>query len=173
MALGHGTVDTIQDIVYVKPDRFKGDKTRTMAREISRINAALVQRNRPFLLTGPGRWGSSDPWLGIPVNWSDISGSGAIVEIKNNAIHANPSQGSHFFHNITAMGIPYITVNETEPTGGEQFNFLGLDGIETDHGTEFIGHLHLNSPLVIKIDGKQSRCVIMGTQTDTNTIIAA
>jgi hypothetical protein len=172
MALGNGTVDTVQDIVYVRPGRFKRDKTRTMAREISRINRHLIRENRPFLLAGPGRWGSSDHWLGIPVNWPDISGVGAIVEIRNTAIHADPSRGSHFYHNITSMGIPYITVNETCSSGGDRFNVQGLDGVEEDHGTEFIGHLRLNSPLVIKIDGKHSRCVILETQTGTNTIAA-
>ncbi len=171
MALGHGTVDTIQDIVYVRPGRFKGDKTRIMAREISRINKQLIRENKPFLLAGPGRWGSSDHWLGIPVNWPDIAGVGAIVEIRNTAIHADPSRGSHFYHNITAMGIPYITVNETSSPGGDRFSFQELAGVEVDHGTEFIGHLRLNSHLRIKIDGKHSRCVILGSQT-ANTIAA-
>ncbi len=172
MALGHGIIDTIRDIVYVRPDRFKGDKTRMMAREISRINGQLIQENRPFLLAGPGRWGSSDHWLGIPVCWSDISGVGAIVELRNTAIHADPSRGSHFFHNITSMGIPYITVNETNGPGKDRFGFQGLAGVEVEHDTEFIGHLRLNSHLVIKIDGKSSRCAILGNQTNTNTIAA-
>jgi len=170
MTLGHGTLDTIQDIVYVRPDRFKGDKTPMMAHEISRINAQLVREKRPFLLAGPGRWGSSDHWLGIPVSWPDISGAGAIVEIRNDTIHADPSRGSHFFHNITSMGIPYITVNETH--SGDRFSFQGLEGVEKDHGSEFIGHLRLQDPLVIKVDGKHSRCVILVKQADTNTIAA-
>ncbi|MCG8532728.1 MAG: PEP/pyruvate-binding domain-containing protein, partial [Desulfovibrionales bacterium] len=99
--LGHGTYDALKDIVYVKPENFSGSKTREMAMEINHFNAQLSKRNRPYLLAGPGRWGSSDPFLGIPVDWHQISGAGAILEIQNGAIHAEASQGSHFFHKIT------------------------------------------------------------------------
>ena len=171
-ALGNGTVDTIQDIVYVNPDTFEGGKTQDMAREISRINAALVRNNRRFLLAGPGRWGSSDPWLGIPVAWDQISGAGAIVEIRDGAIHADASHGSHFFNTITAQGIPYITVNQTGTTAPDRINLHQLTGAGTtqDHG--FIRHLRLDHPLVIKIDGKQSRCVILDGGQDIQTTAA-
>ncbi len=172
-ALGNGTLDTIQDIVYVKPDAFKGDKTRDMAHEISRINAELTRHNRRFLLAGPGRWGSSDPWLGIPVDWSQISNAGAIVEIQSKAIHADPSRGSHFFNTITAQGIPYITVNETWEASGDMLDLQRLGDAETVRDEAFIRHLRLSRPLVIKIDGKQSRCVIVGAQGKDNTTQAA
>lgn len=171
-ALGNGRFDTIKDIIYVKHGTFERNKTREMAEEISLINASLVRENRKFLLAGPGRWGASDPWLGIPVRWHNISGVGAIVEIRSQAINADPSQGSHFFHNITSLGIPYITVNQTLKPGPDRFDMQGVSGIEAVNETHFLRHLRLKSPLLIKIDGKQSRCVILSQGIDTKTITA-
>ncbi|MBU0971498.1 MAG: PEP/pyruvate-binding domain-containing protein, partial [Proteobacteria bacterium] len=160
-ALGNGTFDTLKDIVHVKQEAFEGGYTRQMAREIALINAKLVRENRQFLLAGPGRWGASDPWLGIPVKWHQISGVGAIVEIRNKAINADPSQGSHFFHNITSQGIPYITVNQTLSPCLDRLDWQRLKNIAAVDETKFLRHLQLKNPMVIKIDGKQSRCVIL------------
>ncbi len=168
-AMGNGVIDTIQDIVYVKPADFKGDKTREMAREVDTINAGLVAEKRRFLLAGPGRWGASDPWLGIPVKWRNISGVGAIIETRSTAINADPSQGSHFFHNITSLGIPYITVNETlKPSSNDpgdhvkadHLDWQWLENLETIAETVFLRHVRLKRPLTIKIDGKRSWCII-------------
>ncbi|MCG8566229.1 MAG: PEP/pyruvate-binding domain-containing protein [Desulfobacterales bacterium] len=172
-ALGNGTLDTIEDIVYVNPDRFEGGKTQHMAREISRINARLRQANRRFLLAGPGRWGSSDPWLGIPVNWDQISGAGAIVEIRDGAIHADASQGSHFFNTITAQGIPYITVNQARETSPDRIDLGDMATAGTIRDEGFIRHLRLDNPLKIKIDGKHSRCVILDTGKENKNTQAA
>jgi hypothetical protein len=157
-ALGNCTLDTIRDIVYVNPETFEGGKTPDMARQISRINAELAKTNRRFLLAGPGRWGSSDPWLGIPVQWQQISGAGAIVEIRDGTIHADASSGSHFFNTITARGVPYITVN---PDGADRIDLEHLAGCGFVRNEGFIRHICLNRPLVIKVDGKHSRSVIM------------
>ena len=157
-ALGNCTLDTIRDIVYVNPETFEGGKTPDMARQISRINAELAKTNRRFLLAGPGRWGSSDPWLGIPVQWQQISGAGAIVEIRDGTIHADASRGSHFFNTITAQGVPYITVN---PDGADRIDLEHLAGCGSVRNEGFIRHICLNRPLVIKVDGKHSRSVIM------------
>lgn len=157
-ALGNCTLDTIRDIVYVNPETFEGGKTRDMARQISRINAELAKTNRRFLLAGPGRWGSSDPWLGIPVQWQQISGAGAIVEIRDGTIHADASGGSHFFNTITSRGVPYITVN---PEGADRIDFEHLAGCRSVRNEGFIRHICLDHPLVIKVDGKHSRSVIM------------
>ncbi len=157
-ALGNCTLDTIRDIVYVNPETFEGGKTPDMARQISRINAELAKTNRRFLLAGPGRWGSSDPWLGIPVQWQQISGAGAIVEIRDGTIHADASGGSHFFNTITSRGVPYITVN---PEGADRIDFEHLAGCCSVRNEGFIRHICLNRPLVIKVDGKHSRSVIM------------
>nr|WP_321402133.1 PEP/pyruvate-binding domain-containing protein [uncultured Desulfobacter sp.] len=157
-ALGNCTLDTIRDIVYVNPETFERGKTLDMAQQISRINAELAKTNRRFLLAGPGRWGSSDPWLGIPVQWQQISGAGAIVEIRDGTIHAEASGGSHFFNTITARGVPYITVN---PEALDRIDLEHLSGCRTVRDEGFIRHLRLNRPLVIKVDGKHSRSVIM------------
>jgi len=111
-ALGNGINEKIADIIYTKPDDFKTEATVKIAEEISQLNSRLLKERRPYLLVGPGRWGSSDSWLGIPVQWKDISGVGAMIELRNEKIKADPSQGSHFFQNITSLGVQYITVTE-------------------------------------------------------------
>ncbi|WP_287126288.1 PEP/pyruvate-binding domain-containing protein [Desulfobacter sp.] len=166
-ALGNCTLDTIRDIIYVNPDVFEGDKTRDMAQQISRINAELAKTNRRFLLAGPGRWGSSDPWLGIPVDWQQISGAGAIVEIRDGTIHADASWGSHFFNTITAQGVPYITVN---PGACDRIDLEHLAGCRTVRDEGFIRHMRLNRPLLIKVDGKNSRGVIIDAGKADNHI---
>ncbi|MCP4119410.1 MAG: phosphoenolpyruvate synthase/pyruvate phosphate dikinase [Desulfobacteraceae bacterium] len=166
-ALGNGIIDTMADIVYVKPGDFKGNKTREMAREINAVNAGLVNENRRYLLAGPGRWGASDPWLGIPVKWRNISGAGAILETRSKAINADPSQGSHFFHNITSLGIPYITVNETLASAPDRIDWQWLEGLPGVNETTFLRHVRLPKPLMVKIDGKQSWCVILAPDNRT------
>ena len=111
-ALGNGCIDEIADIVYVNPDTFDPACTVEIAVEIGRFNKQMVHQNRRFLLIGPGRWGSADRWLGIPVKWHDISGVGAIIESTADNLNADPSQGSHFFHNITSLGIGYLTISQ-------------------------------------------------------------
>lgn len=165
--LGNGTLETIRDIVYVNPETFEGGKTPDMAQQISRINAELAKTNRRFLLAGPGRWGSSDPWLGIPVDWQQISGAGAIVEIRDGTIHADASWGSHFFNTITARGVPYITVN---PGASDRIDLSNLAGCRTVRDEGFIRHMRLNRPLLIKVDGKHSRSVIIDAGKADNHI---
>jgi len=114
--------------------------------------------NRKYLLIGPGRWGSADRWLGIPVNWTDISGVGAIVETTFKGLKADPSQGSHFFHNITSLGISYLNTSE----GGEDFiDWKWLRSLSAAKETPHLKHIILKKPLTIKIDGKQSKAVII------------
>jgi CheY-like chemotaxis protein len=158
--LGNGRYDNIADIVYVKPQDFKVDATVQMAEEIGGINTVLAREKRRYLLIGPGRWGSSDRWLGIPVQWRNISGVGAIIELKNGHIHADPSQGSHFFQNITSLGIPYITVVE-ESTDVLDWNWLESRDVMQE--TPYIRHVRLEKPMTIKIQGKKSICVIYGS----------
>jgi len=157
-AMGNCTLETIRDIVYVNPETFEGGKTSDMAQQISRINADLAKKNRRFLLAGPGRWGSSDPWLGIPVDWQQISGAGAIVEIRDGTIHADASKGSHFFNTITSQGVPYITVNSG---AADHIDLENLAGCRTVRDEGFIRHMRLKCPLLIKVDGKHSRSVII------------
>ena len=104
----------IADIVYVCPESFDPARRRAIAAGDRGAEPQAAAGKRPFLLIGPGRWGSADPWLGIPVQWSDISGVGAIIEVRSEQMRADSSQGSHFFQNITSLGIPYLTLNLTE-----------------------------------------------------------
>ena len=163
-ALGNGIFENITDIVYVTPQAFSVFATPDIAEEIGRINTGLVKADRRYLLIGPGRWGGSDRWLGIPVKWHTISGIGAIIELKNAQLNADASQGSHFFHNITSLGIPYITVDEL--TGGAQksnpdfIDWEWLNACEAVCETKYLRHVRVPSPICIKMDGKKSRCLI-------------
>ncbi|MFW2365533.1 MAG: PEP/pyruvate-binding domain-containing protein [Desulforhopalus sp.] len=163
-SLGHGLFDSIADIVYVNPHSFDGSKTREMAREIGEINRKLLKAGRPFLLIGPGRWGSADPWLGIPVQWSDIAGVAAIIEVRNDTIRADPSQGTHFFQNITSLGIPYLTLNENGAVkGDDKKDFLNWEWLSKQSLVEkhqFIHHVRLEQPFLMKCDGTTSESVL-------------
>ncbi len=161
-ALGNGKIDFISDIVYVKPQAFQISETQQMADEIGKINAMLSREKRPYLLIGPGRWGTADRWLGIPVQWRNISSVGAIIELKNHQIHADPSQGSHFFQNITSLGIPYITVVEDSD---DILNWNRLEACTSIQETGHIRHVRPDHPLIIKIQGKQSIAVIYQKET--------
>ncbi|BBO78270.1 phosphoenolpyruvate synthase [Desulfosarcina widdelii] len=157
-ALGNGKNEEIADIVYVKPDSFKKEATTEMVDEIGRVNTSLVNANRRYLLAGPGRWGSSDRWLGIPVQWHHISGAGAIIESRDSNLKADPSQGSHFFQNITSQGIFYVTVNE----GSDDYlEWSWLDHLPVVQEMSYIRHVRLEHPIVIKIDGRSSQCVMV------------
>ena len=156
-ALGNAEKTDVRDIVFVRPDAFEVDKTVQIAAEIGRINASLVAENRKYLLVGPGRWGTADRWLGIPVAWSDISGVSAIVETASPQLRVEPSQGSHFFHNITTLGINYIMMSGKE---GERFDWQWLEGREVLARDQHVAHVRLAAPMVIKVDGRSSRCAI-------------
>jgi hypothetical protein len=158
MALGNGMVGDIADVIFVDPESFDVARTIEIAAEVSRLNKQLAAQNRRYLLIGPGRWGSADRWLGIPVKWSDISGVRAMVETTAETLRADPSQGSHFFHNITSLDISYLTAG----SGGEGFidwKWLKVQPPQTT--TAHLRHLRLSKPLTIKIDGRNSSAVIM------------
>ncbi len=157
-ALGNGRNDQMADIVYVKPADFRAEATLEIVQEISRLNAGLLKEKRPFLLVGPGRWGSADRWLGIPVQWRDISGVGAIVEMRNEQLRADPSQGTHFFQNITALGIHYLTVTEGSD---DFFDWKWVDSLPASQETTFLRHVRVEQGLLLKIDGRSSECVIL------------
>jgi len=157
-ALGNGRYQDIADIVFVKPDVFDPAFTIDMAAEIGKINKMIVLQNRKYLLIGPGRWGSADRWLGIPVTWNDIMGVGAIIETTTEKLQADPSQGTHFFHNITSLGISYMTI----PRDGEDFlDWEWLGSLPVANETSFVRHVKLEDPITILIDGKKSRAVLL------------
>jgi hypothetical protein len=158
MALGNGRSNEIGDVVFVNPATFDPACTVDIATEISLINKQLALQNRKYLLIGPGRWGSADRWLGIPVSWHDISGVGAMIETTTENFKADPSQGSHFFHNITSLGISYLT---TSANGADFINWDWLQSLPTKQQTTYLHHIKLVKPLTIKIDGKKSLAVIL------------
>ncbi|MGB3209519.1 MAG: PEP/pyruvate-binding domain-containing protein [Desulforhopalus sp.] len=163
-SLGHGSFSNIADILYVCPDSFDGSKTKEMALEIGAINRKLLTEKIPYLLIGPGRWGSADPWLGIPVQWGDISGVSAIIEVRNNKIRADPSQGTHFFQNITSLGIPYLTLDENgQREKGEKNDYLDWQWLDKQPLFEkgrYIRHIRLDKPFILKCDGIKSESVL-------------
>jgi hypothetical protein len=156
-ALGNGEKIDIADIVFVKPDAFDVRRTPEIAREIGQINAALMAEQRKYLLIGPGRWGSADRWLGIPVSWAEICGVGAMVETTAAELRADPSQGSHFFHNITTLDITYCTV---DPEKGDRLDWAWLGSQPRAAETRHVAHVRLPQPFVTKADGRSSRCVM-------------
>jgi hypothetical protein len=158
MALGNGCYEDIVDIVFVNPATFEPSRTIDIAAEIGQINQQLVHQKRKYILIGPGRWGSADRWLGIPVRWNDISGVGAMVEAISQGLNADPSQGSHFFHNITSLGISYLT---TSDNGTDFIKWDWLQTLSTENETTYLKHIKLPEPLTIKIDGKKSQAVIL------------
>jgi CheY-like chemotaxis protein len=158
LALGNGCLEEIADIVYVNPDNFDPARTVEIAAEIGRINKQLVRQKRKYLLIGPGRWGSADRWLGIPVSWHDISGVGAMIESATDNLKADPSQGSHFFQNITSLGIAYLTISHNSD---DFINWQWLQSLPTSQATAYLNHVKLEKSLTIKIEGKKSRAVIL------------
>lgn len=157
-ALGNGISEGIGDIVFVKPEDFDPARTADIAREIGRINAQLVKEERQYLLVGPGRWGSQDPWLGIPVQWSDISGSAVIVETTLESFRPDPSQGSHFFHNLTSLNMTYFSILDD---GADRIRWDWLKAQPVQKVTRFLSHVRLEKALTVKVDGKTSRGVVI------------
>jgi len=157
-ALGNTVNREIADIVFVKPDTFDPGQTPQIARQIGEINAALNRDGRKYVLIGPGRWGSADRWLGIPVSWTDIGGVGAIVETVHPSLNAEPSQGSHFFHNLTSLGINYLTVNKNKESW---IDWQWLSSLPRLTEKTFVAHVSLDYALILKVDGRKSQGVII------------
>jgi hypothetical protein len=137
---------------------FDVSKTVQIAAEISRMNARLVKEGRPYLLIGPGRWGTSDRWLGIPVRWADISGVGAIVEATYGDFKVEPSQGSHFFHNITTQGIGYVNISGRDE---ERVDWAWLRSLPVVEESAYVVNARVDRPLTMKVDGRTHECVLL------------
>ena len=158
-ALGNGRINDVRDIVYVPKQSFDRAKTVEVAGEIDVINRRLNAAGRPYLLIGPGRWGSSDHWLGIPVSWGQISGAACIVETDMQDIKVAPSQGTHFFQNMTSLGVAYFTVNFEDD--GSFLNLDRLDKIKAETQLRFVRHLSFDQPIDIAVNGREKFGVIM------------
>jgi CheY-like chemotaxis protein len=157
--LGNGCVDSIRDIVYVDPSGFDRGRSVEVASIVAEINERLLRERRPYLLIGPGRWGSFDPWIGIPVVWHQISAARVIVEVPANDLPIEPSQGTHFFHNMTSAGIGYFSLS-----GTNENEFLGwelLGGLPAEEVAPGIRHVRISHPLLVRMDGQIQQGVIL------------
>jgi hypothetical protein len=156
--LGNGRIENLHDIVVVDSHRFERSRSQEVAKAVAHFNASLNAENRPYLLIGVGRWGSNDPWLGIPVEWDEISGARAIVEAGFRDFRVTPSQGSHFFQNLTAFQIGYFTVNPDAGEGAVDWEWLAEQPAVGEQ--ECVRHLHFPDPLRVVMNSKKSQGVI-------------
>ncbi|MFO8074227.1 MAG: PEP/pyruvate-binding domain-containing protein [Polyangia bacterium] len=158
-SLGHGQTEAVRDIVYVRRDNFNRALTREIADEMGEINARLKEENHRYALIGPGRWGSTDWRLGIPVSWGQISNVICLIETEMKDIKVSPSQGSHFFHNITSFGIGCLTIGGEERGGFIDYDYL--DGREANFETEHVRHLRFERDVQIVVDGRSGYGVLI------------
>lgn len=157
--LGHGLVNDVQDIIYVKTGAFSSSNNQLIAYEIEKMNRQFTGQEKSYVLVGPGRWGSSDSWLGIPVKWPHISNARVIVECGLENYRVDPSQGTHFFQNLTSFGVGYFTINPFKGDGW--FDEEYLNSLPAVEETEYIRHVHFDKPIIIKMDGKRSLGVVL------------
>jgi hypothetical protein len=155
-ALGNGVIEGIHDIVYVVPGTFDPSKTREIAAEIEGINARLVEEGRPYVLIGFGRWGTSDPWYGIPCVWSQIAGAKVIVEASWPGMETDMSQGSHFFHNVTSFGVAYFSVRAVD-----RLDWGWIEHQPVHGRTPHVRLVHTEEPIEIRVDGRNGRGVVV------------
>ena len=157
--LGHGIVTDVQDIIYVKTGAFCSSNNQSIAYDIEKMNPQFTGEEKNYVLVGPGRWGSSDSWLGIPVKWPHISNARVIVECGLENYRVDPSQGTHFFQNLTSFGVGYFTINPFKGDGWFDEGYLNsLPAVEE---TEYLRHVRFDKPVVIKMDGKKSLGVVL------------
>jgi hypothetical protein len=159
LTLGNGIFKDISDFVFVKPEAFASSETRVIADEIDKINNTMRLEKRNYILAGPGRWGSSDAWLGIPVKWGQISEARIIIEAGLENYRIDPSQGTHFFQNLTSFRVGYMTVNPFINEGFYNINYLNSQTAIFEN--KYLKHVRFPAPLTIKIDGKQNVGIIL------------
>jgi len=156
--MGNGLIDNLYDVIYVDKKLFDKTKTPEMAKEIEALNAMMVKENRKYILIGPGRWGTRDHWIGIPVNWPQISNAKVIVETSLEGYPLDASSGSHFFHNVTSMNVGYFSV---QPEFSKSYiHYEMLDNLPVVNQTNFFRHVRFDKPLIVKMDGKKRISVI-------------
>lgn len=158
-AIGHGVLPDVCDVVYVKTEGFSAAHNPQVADEIESVNRKLVAEGRPYILIGPGRWGSSDPWLGIPVKWPHISGAKVIVEAGLSNYRIDPSQGTHFFQNLTSFGVAYYTIDDYKGDGVYHYHLLQQQPAVDE--TAHVRHVRFDKPLVVKTDGMKKEGVVI------------
>ena len=158
-SLGHGIMEDIHDITYVKTEGYTASNNPTIAYEIEKMNRKFLDEGKHYILVGPGRWGSSDSWLGIPVKWPHISAARIIVEAGLTNYRVDPSQGTHFFQNLTSFGVGYFTINSYMNDGVYNQDILNAQPAVEE--TQFIRHVRFDNPLIVKMDGKKKQGVVM------------
>ena len=158
-SLGHGVMEDIHDLVYVKTDGYSASNNPTIAYEIEKLNRKFLDEGKNYVLVGPGRWGSSDSWLGIPVKWPHISAARVIVEAGLTNYRVDPSQGTHFFQNLTSFGVGYFTINAYMNDGVYNQSYLN-EQVAVEE-TNFLRHIHFEKPIKVKMDGKKKIGVVM------------
>ncbi len=164
VALGHGKIDGLFDIVYVMPRLKEHGTVRQASAQVGELNERLRKEGRSYLLIGPGRWGSSDPRLGIPVVWSQISGAKVIVETRFDGRPVEPSQGSHFFHNVLSMEVGYLTLSLAEQFLGDRVVYLDDTWLQRQtpaHDLGCVRHLRLARPVDVYLDGRAGKAAIV------------
>ncbi|MEC9437769.1 MAG: DUF5752 family protein [Candidatus Neomarinimicrobiota bacterium] len=161
VALGNGLINDIKNIIYIDPNKFDASKTISIAKEIEKINH-LIPDGEKYILIGPGRWGSSDPWLGIPVEWDQISKAKVIIEYGMESFPVDPSFGSHFFQNVTSMRIGYFTINHKNNKDSIDTDWIKNQAIKKS--TKFIDWIELDDPLIVTIDGQNGKGEIIKSQ---------
>lgn len=157
--LGHGIIQNVQDIIYVKTDAFNSADNQLIGYELEKLNSKFTNTESGYILVGPGRWGSSDPWLGIPVKWPHICNARVIVECGLENYRIDPSQGTHFFQNLTSFGVGYFTVNPFKNDGW--FDESYLNALPAVEETKHLRHIHFDKPAIIKMNGKKSIGLIL------------
>ena len=158
-ALGHGITTDVQDILYVKTESFNPSNNQLVVYDLEKINTLFREKEKKYVLVGPGRWGSEDPWLGIPVKWPHISNARVIVESSLENYRIDPSQGTHFFQNLTSFGVGYFTINPSISDGWFDENYL--NSLPAEIETAYLRLVHFDHPISIKIDGRRGLGVVM------------
>jgi hypothetical protein len=157
-AMGNGVLDNLRDILYLRPETFRAEHTQQIATEVERLNSSLLEAATPYVLIGFGRWGSADPWLGVPVRWVQISGARVIVETTVEQMSPDLSQGSHFFHNMTSLGVLYLSVPDPKDF---PIDWAWLQGQPVVRETEHLRHVRAVTPLTVRVDGRSGKGLIL------------
>lgn len=156
--MGNGFIDEIEDIIFVTPEKFNNLKTIEMTHEIERLNRIMISEKRKYILIGPGRWGTRDKHIGIPVAWPQISNAKVIVETSLKDFPLDASLGSHFFHNVTSMNVGYLSIQHNSKDEFIQWELLKNEKII--HETIFFTHIRLEKPVCVVMDGKKRTSLI-------------
>ncbi len=152
-------MNDIYDVIYVKTDDYSASHNQEIAWEIEKLNQQFLDEGKNYVLVGPGRWGSSDTWLGIPVKWPHISAARVIVEAGLTNYRVDPSQGTHFFQNLTSFGVGYFTINAFMNDGVYNQDFLNAQ--PAVHESKYLRHICFEQPVTVKMDGKKKLGVVL------------